>query len=69
MSGEESVDYPECENCKHYLAYHDQPGTACRAFVDTTPNMKCLCPCWNMKTTVEAVEHKPWGHERKDLQD
>jgi len=61
--------YEECGECGHYHAYHDgDGGRPCRAFVDTTPDLKCACPGWKEPKAAAPVESKPWGWERDDLQ-
>ena len=63
------MNLEECANCGHSKAYHDgDGGRPCRAWDPVQPDYKCACKGWKAKVIAVAVESKPWGWERKDLQ-
>lgn len=61
----------KCLNCNHGLPYHivgDEVGK-CWAWNPDKADFKCGCDKFVAKVKEGPKEHKPWGHERKDLQD
>lgn len=63
----------ECATCRHYPAYHVEPGDSgrhpCRAWNPDAPDAECPCAAWRAPVAPKNEGVKPWGHERKDLQD
>ena len=53
--------YEQCAECKHYPAYHDQPGQKCRAWTDETVDSKCACAGWKKAATAPDAKGKQKG--------